>query len=104
MSKVRECILYRDFEQGDILDKMTQLIDSCASEEQTEELREMFYSCVNGLVEMAGAYGFAGDLWHCYLTYLLVNHENAFSTACEIVGPVEGSICLLYTSQSPRDI
>ena len=92
MSKVRECILYRDFEQGDILDKMTQLIDSCASEEQTEELREMFYSCVNGLVEMAGAYGFAGDLWHCYLTYLLVNHENAFSTACEIVGPVEGSI------------
>lgn len=92
MSKVRECILYRHFEQGDILDKMTQLIDSCASGEQTEQLREMFYRCVNGLVEMAGAYGFAGDLWHCYLTYLLVNHENAFSTACEIVGPVEGSI------------
>ena len=41
---------------------------------------------------MAGAYGFAGNLWHDYLTYLLVNHENAFSTACEIVGPVEGTI------------
>lgn len=35
---------------------------------------------------------FAGNLWHDYLTYLLVNHENAFSTACEIVGPVEGTI------------
>ena len=34
----------------------------------------------------------AGNLWHDYLTYLLVNHENAFSTACEIVGPVEGTI------------
>ena len=41
---------------------------------------------------MAGTYGFAGNLWHDYLTYLLVNHENAFSTACEIVGPVEGTI------------
>ena len=28
----------------------------------------------------------------CYLTYLLANHENAFSTACEITGPVEGTI------------
>ena len=42
--------------------------------------------------ESAGTYGFAGNLWHDYLTYLLVNHENAFSTACEIVGPVEGTI------------
>ena len=44
------------------------------------------------LAEMAGSYGFSGNLWHDYLTFLLVNHENAFSTACEITGPVEGSI------------
>ena len=41
---------------------------------------------------MAGTYGFSGNLWHCYLTYLLVNNENVFSKACEIHGPVEGSI------------
>ena len=41
---------------------------------------------------MAGAYGFSGNLWHDYLTLLLVNHENAFSTACEIRGAVGGSI------------
>ena len=29
---------------------------------------------------------------HCYLTFLLVNNENAFSTACEIRGAVNGSI------------
>ena len=51
-----------------------------------------YFACIHQLVEMAGAYGFAGNLWHDYLTYLLVNHENAFSTACEIVGPVEGTI------------
>jgi predicted AAA+ superfamily ATPase len=41
---------------------------------------------------MAGMYGFSGNLWHNYLTFLLVNHENAFSTACEIRGAVQGSI------------
>lgn len=50
------------------------------------------FACVHELVEMAGSYGFAGNLWHNYLTFLLVNNENAFSTACEIVGPVQGSI------------
>ena len=55
-------------------------------------LRGVYYDCISGLVEMAGSYGFEGNLWHNYLTYLLVNHENAFSTSCEIVGKVEGSI------------
>ena len=44
------------------------------------------------LVEMANRYGFSGNLWCNYLTYLLVNKENAFSTSCEIVGHVDGSI------------
>ena len=59
------------------------------------EQRESFYRCLNGLVEMAANYGFSGNLWQDYLTYLLVNHENAFSRACEIVGPVEGSVSQL---------
>ena len=33
-----------------------------------------------------------GNLWHTYLTFLLVNDENAYSTSCEIVGEIEGSI------------
>ena len=47
---------------------------------------------MNQLVEMAGAYGFSDNLWHDYLTFLLVNHENAFSTASEIRGAVDGTI------------
>ena len=47
---------------------------------------------MNQLVEMAGAYGFSDNLWHDYLTLLLVNHENAFSTASEIRGTVDGTI------------
>ena len=56
------------------------------------EMEEEFYECVNGLIEIAGSYGFTGNLWHDYLTLLLVNHENAFSMASEIRGAIEGSI------------
>ena len=47
---------------------------------------------MNEILEMAVSHGFEGNLWHNYLTYLLASHENAYSTSCEIVGPVEGSI------------
>lgn len=57
-----------------------------------EEKRTIYYNCMNQLVEMAGAYGFSDNLWHDYLTFLLVNHENAFSTASEIRGTVDGTI------------
>ena len=42
--------------------------------------------------ELAGNYGFENNLWHNYLTFLLVNNENIFSTACEIRGVTEGSL------------
>lgn len=44
------------------------------------------------MAELAGSHGYEGNIWHCYLTYLLANNENAFSTACEITGEVEGSM------------
>lgn len=93
MTGIQECVLYRGFDKEEILDKMTVLMD--ALEEEDDRIREkmpLFYECVNGLLETAGSYGFSGNLWHNYLTLLLVNHENAFSTACEIRGAVQGSI------------
>lgn len=92
MTRIKECVLYRNFEQGEILDKMTKLMDAKEGTVDICEMEEVFYECVNGLIEIAGSYGFAGNLWHNYLTLLLVNHENAFSTASEIRGKIEGSI------------
>lgn len=92
MTGIRECILYRDFEQGELLEKMTMLIEDISHPKVLYGKDGEYFACIHQLVEMAGTYGFAGNLWHDYLTYLLVNHENAFSTACEIVGPVEGTI------------
>ena len=92
MTGIRECILYRDFEQGELLEKMTILMEDISHPKVLYGKGGEYFACIHQLVEMAGTYGFAGNLWHDYLTYLLVNHENAFSTACEIVGPVEGTI------------
>ena len=47
---------------------------------------------MNGLIELAVSHGFEGNLWQDYLTYLLASNENAYSTSCEIVGAVDGSI------------
>ena len=99
MARTEECILYRDFQHGEILDTMTSLMNAYeAGAEKLADWKREFFQCVNGLVELAGMYGFSGNLWHNYLTQLLVNHENAFSTACEIRGAVEGSINSLALS------
>ena len=93
MARTQECILYRDFENGEILDTMTSLMNSYeAKEEGFENRKEEFFHMAGSLVEMAGMYGVSGNLLHNYLTQLLVNHENAFSTASEIRGAVNGSI------------
>lgn len=92
MKKTDRCILYRNFEQGEILEAMTELMEDITHPKVLSGREDQYFDCIHRMVEMAGSYGFSGNLWHNYLTFLLVNNENAFSTACEIVGPVEGSI------------
>lgn len=93
MFNINDCILYRDFKEGDILKDMSAALKICCKEpENPNQSKALFYSCMNRLVEMANTYGFTGNLWNNYLTYLLINHENAFSTSCEIIGPPKGTL------------
>ena len=92
---VKELILYRDLENGQILLDMTWILAHLEKKEQISEVRDRFFSCMHDLVELAGNYGFENNLWHNYLTFLLVNNENIFSTACEIRGVTEGSLLSL---------
>ena len=89
---VKELILYRDLENGQILLDMTWILEHLEKKERISEVRDRFFSCMHDLVELAGNYGFENNLWHNYLTFLLVNNENIFSTACEIRGVTEGSL------------
>ena len=66
--------------------------DSSINEETINELKNGFYPCMQGLVEISSSHGFYGNLWHCYLTYLLVSKENSYSLGCEIKGDDGGSV------------
>ena len=97
----KELILYRNIsgEEGSLLADMSYIMDhykeigpAVGEPSAAMRMREMFYDCIHKLLEQAGNHGFYGNLWHCYLTNLLVNDENSYSRACEIVGAVEGSI------------
>ncbi len=89
----QELILYRDFTEGKLLSDMIYLMENFQNPDwKTEEKRALAYENLHGLMEMAGEYGFSGNLWHCYLTNLLVNKENSYSKACEIRGYLEGTM------------
>ena len=49
-------------------------------------------NCIHDLIEVSAIHGFYGNLWHCYLTYLLVTRENAFSLGCEVAEDRGGSV------------
>ena len=99
----KELIVYRTFQDGELLEDMAWLMSHyeeaglggervpgrpCTAEAVTA----LFYDCIHRLIELAGTYGFHGNLWHCYLANLLVNNENSYSRGCEIRGSIEGTI------------
>ena len=91
--RTNELMLYKNMEYGELLQNMTFLMDNYNNEYYNkEDLKGLLYDCINSLLEISVSHGFEGNLWHTYLTFLLANDENAYSTSCEIVGPVEGSI------------
>ncbi len=93
MIQVNRLILYKGFQNQKLFDDMCFLINHYEDDAQNkEEMISLLYTCVNQLIELTAAHGFEGNVWHSFLTYLLANHENAFSTACEIVGEIDGSI------------
>lgn len=105
--KERELIVYKDFEDGDLLNDMVYLMDNYKDEKaDTDKLKSIFYSCFHSLLELAGHFGFYGNLWHCYLSNLLVNNENSYSMACEIVGEVTGTIndCVLHDMEILKEL
>lgn len=86
-------ILYRDFEGSRLLRDMVWLMENYEDEfYEQEDVAELLYDCMNRLLEKAGKYGFYGNLWHCYLTDILVNDENSYSCAAEMRGYADGTL------------
>ena len=84
----KELIVFRNLENGELLHAMAKLM----SDDGGEDSVALFYDCIYRLIDLAGHYGFHGNLWHCYLANLLVNNENSYSCGCEMRGEIEGTI------------
>ena len=91
MKRIEELILYR-LENHSLPERLSLLAGELNEREAESRDVDIYSGCMQELVETAESHGFSGNLWHCYLTYLLVYHENAYSRACEIRGAVSGGI------------
>ncbi len=80
-------VLYRNMEHQELFDAMCRLLESGES-----PFTQSAEDCAGRLAELAVSCGFRGNLWHCFLAYCMANHENAYSTSCEITGPVKGTL------------
>ncbi len=47
------------------------------------------------VIEIAERNGFCGNVWQCYISYIIANSENPYSLACEMRGDVGGSISIV---------
>ena len=107
LARIQECILYRGFSNGEILDDMTELINLYEADEEALKAREdQFFKSVNGLVELAGMYGFSGNIWHTYLTFLSVwqaryeeRSRAALTTWQKMISRFSRN-CMILTSRS----
>ena len=89
--RTHELIIYKNLEQEQILNDMTFLMENYDNEYYNEEdLKSLLFACTGSILELCVDHGFEGNLWHDYLTFLLANDENAYSTSCEIVGETGG--------------
>ena len=74
------------------LDDVKQRENKAIIKNKKDEIITRLYQQVKRILELATDYGFDDNLWHNYLTYLLITDENPFSITCEKVGANEGSV------------
>ena len=90
---VPKLLLYGDMPRDSIL---MELCDIFAQTELGVERKDILITRIHReikrILEVATNFGFDRNLWHNYLTFLLITNENPFSITCEKVGANDGSV------------
>ena len=91
--EISKFILYRDSLDGTILSELGKVFrDFDEKNTSDDDLRTRIYAQVRRLLELATKYGFDENLWHNYLTFLIITDENPFSLTYEKAGVQEGTV------------
>ena len=90
---VSNLILYGDLPEDSILMELSSVFSEFNTGKfDADDLRARVYHQVKRILDISTDYGFDTNLWHNYLTYLLITTENSFSLTCEKVGASDGSV------------
>ena len=91
--EVAKLILYRDLGEDSILLKLSGIFrDFELGLAEKEELTSRIYEQMKALLDLSTQYGFDKNLWHNYLTFILLTNENSFSMTSEKVGANDGTV------------
>lgn len=91
--EVAKLILYRNLGEDSILRKLSGIFENYEKGTADKaELTTRIYEQMKALLDLATLYGFDENLWHNYLTFILLTNENSFSMTSEKVGANDGSV------------
>ena len=90
---VAQLVLYRDLGDNSILHSLSAIFEDYDLDKCSEaKLVTRIYGEMKRLLDLSTQYGFDKNLWHNYLTFILITNENSFSMTCEKVGANDGSV------------
>lgn len=90
---ISKLIIYGDLKEDSILYQMGEIFKKFENKDtDSAELIKDCYKQIKRILEVATDYGFDKNLWHNYLTFLLITNENPFSITCEKVGANVGTV------------
>ncbi len=91
--EVAKLVLYRDLGEDSILLKLSGIFhDFDTKDFDKAQLTTRIYEQIKALLDLSTVYGFDRNLWHNYLTFILLTNENSFSMTSEKVGANDGSV------------
>ncbi len=91
--EVSRLVIYRNLEEDSILFCLADICQEFYSGTyRKEELITRIYHQIHRLLDLATIYGFDDNLWHNYLTFILITLENPFSVTCEKTGASNGTV------------
>jgi predicted AAA+ superfamily ATPase len=88
---VSQLLLYSNLGEDSILTRLCAIFrDWKADAAPRQDLTQRTLREVKRLLDLATEYGFDTNLWHNYLTYVLMTNENSFTLTCERAGVSQG--------------
>lgn len=90
---VSNLLVYGQLPEDSILWQLSDICEKLKDGSVSRDvLRTRVFGQVKNLLMLGTEFAFDKNLWHNYLTFLLITNENPFSLVCEKMGAQEGTV------------